>query len=289
MNEFSFISHEHLEQLNQDGLIILPSLISKNIIDEIKEDTSNWYEKISFNNRLSSLIIGSNQWIEHPGLCSSKALEVALEKNLISFLKNYFKTDPSIGSISIQKKIFPEKGIPLHSDLGDGLSMFVYLTEPDEKSGITEFVKQSHLCKVEQSYKKKHQLEDAEYIDLKKSPFSEKDILKTHGGIGTVVIFHRAIWHQLPSFSEAGREILMIQYFKKGSPSKDHLIKNSFLRLLSGTQKDVLLNNSSGEIISSLAELGSNPDALGIYKIPDWKMLYYLIRYKLFSKVKIHR
>lgn len=286
MNEFSCLSHNHLNQLNQDGVLILPNLISKDSINEIKKDSSNWYKKISFNNRLSSLIIGSNQWIEHAGLCSFKALKIALNEGLISFLEDYFESSPSIGSISIQKKIFSERGIPLHSDLGEGLSMFIYLTEPNEKSGITEFIKKSHLCEIDQKFKMQHKFQDATYIDLQKSPFSEKDFLKTHGGIGTVVIFHRAIWHQLPSFANAGREILMIQYYKNSSPAKDHLIKNSFLKLLSPLQRKVLLKNSSDELLPSLAELGSNPDALGVYKIPDWKMLLYLVRYKLFSRVK---
>jgi len=287
MNKFSILSQDHLNQLNQDGVLILPNLISRNVINEIKKDSLNWYKKISFNNRFSSLIIGSNQWIEHAGLCSIKALETALDESLINFLEDYFKSDPSIGSISIQKKIFSEKGIPLHSDLGEGLSMFIYLTEPNEKSGITEFVKKSHLCKISQSFKSQHKVKDATYIDLEKSPFSEKDILKTQGGVGTAVIFHRSIWHQLPNFQDAGREILMVQYFKKNSPSKDHLIKNSFLKLLSPLQRKVLYKNSSDVILPSLAELGSNPNALGVYKIPDWKMLLYLVRYKIFSKVKI--
>ena len=286
MNEFSFLSHNHLNQLNQDGVLILPNLISKDSIDKIKKDSSNWYKKISFNNRYSSLIIGSNQWIEHAGLCSFEALKIALNENLINFLKDYFQTSPSIASISIQKKIFSEKGIPLHSDLGEGVTIFIYLTEPNEKSGITEFVKKSHLCKIDKTFETQYKVKDATYIDLQSSPFSKKDILKTHGGIGTAVIFHRGIWHQLPSFTNAGRELLMIQYYKNSSPSKDHLIKNSFLKLLSPLQRKVLLENSSDELLPSLAELGSNPDALGVYKIPDWKMLLYLIKYKLFSKVK---
>tara|TARA_B100000900_G_scaffold221140_1_gene187662 strand:+ start:2352 stop:3218 length:867 start_codon:yes stop_codon:yes gene_type:complete len=287
MNHFSILSDKHLKELNEEGVIILPNLISKDVIDEIKEDTLSWCKKISFNNRISSLIIGSNQWIEHLGLCSSKGLQVALDEGLINFLKDYFKSDPSIGSISMQKKIFPENGIPLHSDLGDGLSIFIYLTEPDERFGITEFIKKSQLKEINEDFTIKNKVDDATYLDLNLSPFSEKDILKTHGGIGTVVIFHRAIWHQLPKFSYPGREILMIQYFKENSPAKDHLIKSSFLNLLSPMQTKVLLKNASNKKLPSLAELGTNPNALGVYKIPDWKMLLYFCKYKLFSKAKI--
>ena len=286
MDKFSYLSQDHLEQLNQNGVIILPNLIPENIIDEIKKDTLPWFKKTSFNNRYSSLIIGSNQWIEHVGLCSLKALQVALDKNLINFLNNYFGSYPSIGSLSVQKKIFAEKGIPLHSDLGDGLAMFIYLTGPDKKYGATEFIKKSHLTEIKRNFTAQNKVNDATYIDLEKSPFSSKDILETHGGVGTAVIFQRSIWHQLPKFSRAGREILMVDYFKKFSPAKDHLIKKSFLKLLSTLQIEVLLKNSSDEIQPSLVELGSDP-SLGIYKIPDWKMLLYLIKYKIFSRAKI--
>ena len=56
--------------------------------------------------------------------------------------------------------------------------------------------------------------------------------------------------------------------------------------MLTNSQKEVLIENSADESSPSLVELGLNPDALGVYKIPGWKMLYYLIKYKLFSKVK---
>ena len=127
---------------------------------------------------------------------------------------------------------------------------------------------------------------EAEYIDIEKSPFKSRPFTRTVGGKGTLVIFHRGIWHQLPNFKSPGREILMMQYFQKDSPSKDHLIRNSFLQDLSERQREVFLSHSSpSSSLPTLLELGSEPDAMGVYKIPTWKMLLYLLRYKLFSKV----
>tara|TARA_B100001113_G_scaffold130195_1_gene106392 strand:- start:88 stop:951 length:864 start_codon:yes stop_codon:yes gene_type:complete len=286
MSSFLSLSENHLKQLKEDGVIILPSIIPSNIIDDIRKDASSWYKNISFNNRISSYVIGNNQWIDHLGLCSLKALQLVLDTDLIKFLKKYFNSDISLGSISIQKKIFSEKGIPLHSDLGNGLSIFIYLTQPDKKFGITEFVKKSHLYTIDDSFITKNKVDDATYIDLSKSPFSDKDIIKTHGGIGTVVIFHRSIWHQLPKFTEPGREIIMVRYSNTESNSNDHLVKNSFLNLLSSIQKEVFLENKSNKNSSGLSKLGSNLDKDDVYKIPDWKMILYLIRYKFFSKAR---
>lgn len=282
---FSKLNQTHLDTLREQGVLVLPDFISEQTISLIKKDTSPWLEKVGFNNRISSLIIGNNQWIEHVGMCSLAALKLALDENLIKFLEDYFETSVALGSFSLQRKIFPEKGIRLHSDRGEGLSVFLYLTNPSEKTGVTEFVKTSHTTEIKESYLLKNAIDDAAYIDIEKSPLKSKPFKTTIGNKGTLVMFHRGIWHQLPKFQAPGREILMMQYFQKDSPAKDHLVKNSFLQSLSKRQSEVYLSNCSSSSLPSLVELGSDPEAMGVYKIPAWKMFVYVLRYKLISKV----
>tara|TARA_B100000446_G_scaffold179045_1_gene193574 strand:- start:177 stop:1037 length:861 start_codon:yes stop_codon:yes gene_type:complete len=282
---FSKLNQTHLDTLREQGVLVLPDFISEQTISLIKKDTSPWLEKVGFNNRISSLIIGNNQWIEHVGMCSLAALKLALDENLIKFLEDYFETSVALGSFSLQRKIFPEKGIRLHSDRGGGLSVFLYLTNPSEKTGVTEFVKTSHTTEIKESYLLKNAIDDAAYIDIEKSPLKSKPFKTTIGNKGTLVMFHRGIWHQLPKFQAPGREILMMQYFQKDSPAKDHLVKNSFLQSLSKRQSEVYLSNCSSSSLPSLVELGSDPKAMGVYKIPAWKMFVYVLRYKLISKV----
>ena len=282
---FSKLNQTHLDTLREQGVLVLPDFISEQTISLIKKDTSPWLEKVGFNNRISSLIIGNNQWIEHLGMCSLAALKLALDDQLINFLEDYFETSVALGSFSLQRKIFPEKGIRLHSDRGGGLSVFLYLTDPSEKTGVTEFVKTSHTTEIKESYLLKNAIDDAAYIDIEKSPLKSKPFKTTIGNKGTLVMFHRGIWHQLPKFKAPGREILMMQYFQKDSPAKDHLVKNSFLQSLSKRQSEVYLSNCSSSSLPSLVELGSDPEAMGVYKIPAWKMFVYVLRYKLISKV----
>ena len=282
---FSKLNQTHLDTLREQGVLVLPDFISEQTISLIKKDTSPWLEKVGFNNRISSLIIGNNQWIEHVGMCSLAALKLALDDQLINFLEDYFETSVALGSFSLQRKIFPEKGIRLHSDRGGGLSVFLYLTDPSEKTGVTEFVKTSHTTEIKESYLLTNAIDDAAYIDIEKSPLKSKPFKKTIGNKGTLVMFHRGIWHQLPKFQAPGREILMMQYFQKDSPAKDHLVKNSFLQSLSKRQSEVYLSNCSSSSLPSLVELGSDPEAMGVYKIPAWKMFVYVLRYKLISKV----
>ena len=282
---FSKLNQTHLDTLREQGVLVLPDFISEQTLSLIKKDTSPWLEKVGFNNRISSLIIGNNQWIEQLGMCSLAALKLALDDQLINFLEDYFETSVALGSFSLQRKIFPEKGIRLHSDRGGGLSVFLYLTNPSEKTGVTEFVKTSHTTEIKESYLLKNAIDDAAYIDIEKSPLKSKPFKTTIGNKGTLVMFHRGIWHQLPKFQAPGREILMMQYFQKDSPAKDHLVKNSFLQSLSKRQSEVYLSNCSSSSLPSLVELGSDPEAMGVYKIPAWKMFVYVLRYKLISKV----
>ena len=283
-DNFSNLNQTHLDTLKEEGVLVLPDFISEKTINLIKKETSPFLETVSFNNRISSLIIGNNQWVEHVGICSLAALKLALDDQFINFLEDYFDTSITLSSLSLQRKIFPEKGIKLHSDRGEGLSVFLYLTKPSESKGLTEFINKSHATKIEESYLVENQVDDADYIDLEQTPFKSKPLTKTIGGKGTLVIFHRGIWHQLPKFTAPGREILMMQYLQKNSPTKDHLVRNSFLQCLSERQKEVYLSNSFPSL-SSLIQLGFSSYSLGIYKIPTWKMLVYFLRYKLISKV----
>ena len=106
MPSFLSLSENHLAQLKEDGVIILPNMISSDIVNDIRKDTLSWYKNISFNNRISSSIIGNNQWIDHVGLCSFKALKLVLDANLIKFLKKYFNSDISLGNLADVKCAF---------------------------------------------------------------------------------------------------------------------------------------------------------------------------------------
>ena len=283
---FSKLNQTHLSTLKEEGILVFPDFISKQTINLIKKETSPWLKKAGFNNRTSSLIMGNNQWIEHLGMCSLAALKFALDDKFINFLEDYFETSITLGSFSLQRKIFPEEGIRLHREIGEeGLNVFLYLTNPSEKTGVTEFVKKSHNTEIEESYLVKNKIDDAIYIDLEKSPFKSKPLSKPTGGKGTLIIFHRGIWHQLPKFQAPGRTVLIMQYFQKDSPAKYHLVRNSFLQSLSDRQRQVYLSSCSSSSSPSLVELGSDLDAMRVYNITAWKKLAYFLRYKLVSKV----
>ena len=83
---FSNLNQTHLDTLKEEGVLVLPDFISEKTINLIKKETSPFLETVSFNNRISSLIIGNNQWVEHVGICSLAALKLALDDQFISAL-----------------------------------------------------------------------------------------------------------------------------------------------------------------------------------------------------------
>ena len=81
---FSNLNQTHLDTLKEEGVLVLPDFISEKTINLIKKETSPFLETVSFNNRISSLIIGNNQWVEHVGICSLAATKAHASVELTS-------------------------------------------------------------------------------------------------------------------------------------------------------------------------------------------------------------
>ena len=114
--------------LKENGLLILPNFVNEKILNAINKEIEPWIKKITFNNNLSSSIIGNNQWISHLGLCSQISLNIALDKNLINFLEKYFNNKIILAECAYQKKIIAEKNpIKWHSDREEGIYIFIFL------------------------------------------------------------------------------------------------------------------------------------------------------------------
>ena len=187
--DFSNLNQTHLDTLKEEGVLVLPDFISEQTINLIKKETSPWLETVGFNNRISSFIIGSNQWIEHVGMCSLTALKLALDDQFINFLEDYFETNVALGSFNLQRKVFPEKGLRLHSDRGEGLAVFIYLTDSSEKTGLTEFLGRSHAIEIKESYLIKKKVDDFKYYSCDQNEYAFKvaESLVRHWKIAEII------------------------------------------------------------------------------------------------------
>ena len=104
------------------------------------------------------------------------------------------------------------------------------------------------------------------------------------GGPGTVVMFNPNIWHALPAFPKAGREILWLKYIPTNinEEAVDHLYRQNLLSNLTKKQLQVFCVNQKMNKRGGLTQLGSQP-FIGGQQINDFRMLVYYIRYLILS------
>ncbi len=272
-----------LKNLKENGLVILPNFISKKNLTNINQEIKPWLKNISFNNNLSSSIIGNNQWISHLGVCSQSAINIALDKDLIFFLEKFFNKNISLAEFTFQKKIISEKKrINWHTDEGQGIVIFIFLTHINAKTGATEFIPKTH--KIKSNVSKTNQKGIARYID---NSIIEKKInnsVQAFGGPGTVVIFNPRIWHSLPAFSKAGREVIWLKYIPEtlNEEAVDHLYRQTFLSNLNKKQLQVFCINQKKNKRDGLTQLGSQA-FIGDEYYSNFKMFIYYIRFLLLS------
>tara|TARA_A100001015_G_scaffold148488_1_gene164692 strand:+ start:337 stop:1197 length:861 start_codon:yes stop_codon:yes gene_type:complete len=283
MNFNRNFKEQDLNLLNNDGVILLKNFVSKKKIKLISDEIQPWLKKITFNNTLSSSIIGNNQWISHLGLASEHAVKLALDLKLTSFIEKYFGEKIILAECSYQKKILPEKkDIPWHSDRENGIYVFVFLNNVSNQNGSTTFIKKSHIIDEDNNYKVG---DGAKYITDEAIKNQSGEIIQVNGEAGTILIFSQNIWHKLPSFKKPGREVLWFKYFPERIRyfAVNHLYKQSVLSKLT---KDQLAIYCVGEKINfkkGITQLGSNTFESGEHKISNFRMLLYYLRFYLIS------
>ena len=271
------ITKSALEVLKSEGVVILPSLLGSDTLDIINKDIED-YDYLSFNDRLGSLFISDNQWIDHLALASRTALETVLNPNLLNLLDSYFNEEVVLGSFKYQKKLIGGKSIPLHRDRGPGLVMFIFLNDITKETGSTRFIKGSHKFEIDSIDHNK--INDAEYVNSENYDFKNQSIQALGNKAGTVQIYSQKILHDLPYYDKAGRETIWAIYYPKSQAynSEDHLIRNKNLINLTENQKQRILINENTKGLS-FTNIGNNSSVTSMYNISNFRKIIYIIRY----------
>jgi hypothetical protein len=271
------ITKSALKILKSEGVVILPSLLGRDTLDIINKDIENC-NNLTFNDRLGSLFISDNQWIDHLALASKTALETVLNPDLLNLLDSYFNEEVILGSFKYQKKIIGGKSIPLHRDRGPGLVLFIYLNDITKETGSTRFIKGSHIFEINSiDYSK---INDAEYVNPENYDFKNQSIQALGNKAGTIQIYSQNILHDLPYYEKAGRETIWAIYYPKSQAynSEDHLIRNKNLINLTENQKQRILINEETKGLS-FTNIGNNSSVTSIYNISNFRKIIYIIRY----------
>jgi hypothetical protein len=276
--------HLSLETLRKDGVLLAPSALTQEWVTKLKQELSGW-DKVTFNHQIGSTVIGGNLWIENLGICSATALKGALDPNLIELLDGFFEEKTILGSLKYQKKITGQGAIPLHSDRGPGVVMFIFLNMISEETGATRFVKGTHLAEGDDNVITGPK-SDADYIntdDQKKT----SGYITSYGGPGTILLYSQKTWHDLPKFTKPGREIIWAMYYpiSKATYGEDHLIRSSIFRTLTAQQQNRLLHGKETAGVSFF-KLGNSWSHVDSYAIKPWKIILYVLRHKVYQVIE---
>jgi len=198
-------------------------------------------------------------------------------------LEKYFNKDILLAEFSYQKKIIAENNtIKWHADKGEGIVIFIFLTPISPETGATVFIPKTHKIKLDSNKFKKEEI--THYLDKLLVEKKINSSVQVSGGSGTFVIFNPNIWHQLPAFPKAGREILRLKFMPRNINKEaiDHLYRQNFLSHLTKKQLQVFCINQKMNHGAGLMQLGSQ-SFKGGKNISDFKMFIYYIRYLILS------
>ena len=266
--------------LKNDGVIIFPSLVNIDTINNIKEEIRS-FSDLTFNDVLGSFIISENFWIEHLGVHSELIMKTILNEELLMLVDSFFEEQSVLGSIKYQKKIKTHKALKLHSDKGPGLVAFLFLNDIDNKSGATRFLKKTHLLE-HNKYQKKNITQITDYFEP--NDFKNFESITVNGNAGTLLLFSQKILHDLPEISKIGREIVWFTFYPKSLShlSENHLFSKNIIMSLNKNQRERILfeNFSQGP---SFMKYGNFKSLIDMHNISKFRIIYYVLYYKILS------
>lgn len=274
----------NIENLKNDGVIILPSLVNTDTINNIKEEIRS-FNDITFNDVLGSFIISENFWIEHLGVHSELIMKTILKEELLTLVDSFFGEPSVLGSIKYQKKIKTHKPLKLHSDKGPGLVAFLFLNDIDIESGATRFIKGTHILDHD-NYQKKNLTQITDYFDP--DDFKNFESVTVNGSAGTLLLFSQKILHDLPEISKIGREIIWFTFYPKSFSylSENHLISKNIIMRLNKNQRDrVLFDDIS--LGTTFMKYGNNISLIDTHKVSKFRITYYVLYYKILCLFRV--
>ena len=269
---------KNIETLKNDGVIILPSFVNTDTINNIKEEIKS-FNNITFNDVLGSFIISENFWIEHLGVHSELIMKTILKEELLILVDSFFEEPSILGSIKYQKKIKTHKALKLHSDKGPGLVAFLFLNTIDNESGATRFLKKTHLLDHDK-YQKKNFTQITNYFEP--DDFKNFESITVNGSAGTLLLFSQKILHDLPEISKIGREIIWFTFYPKSLSylSENHLFSKNIIMSLNINQRERILFENISQGISFM-KYGNFKSLIDTHNISKLRIIYYFLYYKI--------
>jgi hypothetical protein len=191
-------------RLREDGYFTTPCPISEADLDAIKRELAAWKATPAVNG-YGCIFSAGDTLLQNLGLYSPGALRVALSDDILDAMERIFEQPAVLAKIEYRRAVETKTEMPLHSDGGHDISVFIYLEGVSADRGSTYVIPgtQKIGLSMNDGYL---QVSDAARAKVGREP------VIVEGPPGVCLFFDTNVWHGRTATAQPGREILWISY-----------------------------------------------------------------------------
>jgi hypothetical protein len=191
-------------RLREDGYFITPCPISAANLGAIRRELAAWRATPAVNG-YGCIFSAGDALLQNFGLYSPAALHVALSDDILDTMEHIFGQPVVLAKIEYRRAVETKTEMPLHSDGGHDVSVYIYLDGVSADRGSTYVIPGTH--KIGLSMNDGHlQVPDAVRAKIGRAP------VIVEGPPGVCLFFDTNVWHGRTVTAQAGREILWLSY-----------------------------------------------------------------------------
>lgn len=238
----------------REGGVLAQSVIDSGTVKKVKDEIKPFLGQIAFNDIPGYTISGDSIWIDHLGIASPTAMRIAVDHQILAVMEQIFGEPAVLAECRYQKKISTSSYLPIHSDGAGGILIFVYLTEINDESAQTFFLKNTHDIRTNELF-----VSDEELLLLNPS---DNEYVTAAGEPGTALFFDQDVWHGCTA-GKPGRELLWFLYqpMSRTNHCIDHWLRQSVISGLDTKQLKALgIYNAPHMRLGSYARVGKALD-----------------------------
>jgi Phytanoyl-CoA dioxygenase (PhyH) len=191
-------------RLQADGYFITSCPISGADLDAIKRELAAWGTTPAVNG-YGCIFSAGDALLQNFGLYSPTALRIALSDDILDAMERIFGRPAVLAKIEYRRAVEAKTEMPLHSDGGHDISVYIYLDGVSADRGSTYVIPGTQ--KIGLSMNDGHlQVPDTARAKIGVAP------VVVEGPPGVCLFFDTNVWHGRTATARTGREILWLSY-----------------------------------------------------------------------------
>jgi hypothetical protein len=187
-----------------DGFAFFPGLLNNEIIEQLRKELHPWLKRPAVGGA-GYITVGGDHLLTDLGLYSREILHLAVDEKILDLLENIFGTSAVLTELSFRRRSTYCVEMPLHTDNGDGIIIYIYLNGVSFETGSTCVVPKTHEigASMNEGY-----LQVPNTLVEKHHP----ELICPEGPAGSILVFDQNIWHMRSPVTVIGRELIWLTY-----------------------------------------------------------------------------